>query len=95
MAAEHAPSINALFQPYEGVRNILKVGEFAIAYFEELDLHFPVQRPFERNSHNARLFSQSERLHRLGQLHQEPLSRRVSAANGHTDSMGTWNLDRY
>ena len=95
MAAEHAPSIDALFQPNEGIRNVLEVGEFAIVYFEELDLNLPVQRTFERYRDNARLVFQSECLYRLGEMHQQPFSRRVGAADGHTASMGTSRLDRY
>ena len=95
LAAEHAPSISALFHSYEGVRNVFKVAEFAIVYFEELDLYFAVELPFERNSHQARFLSQGEGFNCLGKMHQQPFSRRVGAPDGHTVSMGTRRLDRY
>ena len=95
VAAEHTPSISALFDSYEGVRNAFEVAEFAIVYFEELDRYFAVEATFERNRHKTRLFSQRERFHRLGEMHQQPFSRRVGAADGHTVSMSTEYLDRY
>ena len=65
-------------------------------YLEELDLYIPVHGAFQRHCEGARLFPQCERLHGLRQMHQEPFSRRVGAAEGHEASMSRLrSADRY
>ena len=95
-AAEYAPSVGALVEPDEGVRNVLEMRKLAIVYLEELNLHIPVQRAFQRHCQATGRFSQSERFHRLGQMHQQPFSRRVGAADGHGASIRAQaHRDRY
>jgi len=61
--------------------------ELALVYLEELDLHVPVQDAFERQGKSSRLTLQRKRFHRLGQMHKQPFTRRVGAADGHGASM--------
>ena len=72
-----------MVEPDEGVGNVLEMPEFAVAYFEELDLHVSVQGAFERHSESARLFSQGKRFYRVGEMDQQPFSGRVGTPEGH------------